>query len=89
MNKHLIEQGFAPVLFTDFMNDEYRKCIENYDYERLAKIMSESSTQLLSNWVSMKKMGVRPRVTESRNSHLAAINEKDLVKEKKIKSLLF
>ena len=89
MNKHLIDQGFAPVLFTDFMTDEYRRCIENYDYERLATIMSESSTQLLSSWVSMRKMGIRPRVSESRNAKLAVIPGESPVKEKKYKSFMF
>lgn len=73
MNKHLIEAGMAPVLITDFMTEEYKRYISNYDYEGLAKMMLASSSQLLSNWVSMKKAGVRPRKVEPTNERLAVL----------------
>jgi len=80
MNKHLIDEELAPVLFTDYVSDKYRRCIENFDYEGLAKIMADSSSQLLSNWVSMKKVGMRPRKLDQSNERLALFSQDSEVK---------
>lgn len=73
MNKHLIDEQLAPVLFTDYTSEAYRKCIEDFDYESLAKIMADSSSQLLSNWISMNRAGIRPGKADQSNDDLAYI----------------
>ena len=55
MNKHLLDEGIAPVLFTKADGDKYRECIKNYDYNTLAYMMFSSSSQCFSNWCSWKK----------------------------------
>ena len=85
MNKHLIDNGFAPVLITDFMTEEYRNYIGNYDYEGLARMMLSSSSQLLSNWNSMKRAGIYARKILS-NEKLAEFLQEDYIPEKKYKS---
>lgn len=82
MNKHLIDEQLAPVLFTDYVSDDYRRCIEQFDYESLAKIMADSSSQLLSNWISMKRAGIRTRKTEQSNEKLASIGNPFFEKKK-------
>lgn len=64
MNKHLIEEGLPPVLITNYMIEEYKEYITNKDYKGLAKMMLASSSQLLSNWVSIKKSGILPEIKE-------------------------
>lgn len=67
-NKHLIDQGLPPVLITNYMIEEYKECISSIDYKGLAKMMLASSSQLLSNWVSIQKLGVFPTPEEGISS---------------------
>lgn len=76
MNKHLIDNNMAPVLITGVMTDEYKEYINNYDYEGLAKMMLSSSSQLLSNWVSLKLVGIKHKLFEQKNKML----KKDMIK---------
>ena len=85
MNKHLIENGIAPVLITGVMTDEYKKYIGNFDYQGLAKMMLSSSSQLLSNWVSIRKAGIHTRKSDESNEKLAEVlvrTDKDSEKRK-------
>ena len=82
MNKHLIDAGLAPVLITGVMTREYKRYIGDFDYEGLAQMMLASSSQLLSNWVSMRKAGIRPRKNEQSNEMLAEVLTKDDSKRK-------
>lgn len=74
MNKHLLENGMAPVLITGVMTDEYKKYINNFDYEGLAKMMLSSSSQLLSNWMSMRKAGISHGTKGETNKELAKVS---------------
>lgn len=55
MNKHLLDLGIAPVLFTKADRYNYRDYINNYDVDSLAQLMFSSSSQCFSNWRSWKK----------------------------------
>ena len=55
LNYHLMQNGFAPVLITGIMGPEYRELINNYDVEGLTKMLLNSSSQQITNWVSVKK----------------------------------
>ena len=82
MNKHLIDNHLAPVLINHYMSSEYRKCIENCDYDGLARMMLASSTQLLSSWVSMEKVGITQHKLNTSNEGLAVpLNYKKNVKK--------
>ena len=83
MNKHLIDAGFAPVLITSYMTEEYKKYVANYDYQGLAKIMLSSSSQLLSNWVSIRKMQISLQENLSSNETLAIFSDEAIQKRKK------
>lgn len=67
-NKHLIDQGLPPVLITNYMIEEYKEYISSIDYKGLAKMMLASSSQLLSNWVSIQKAGILPYSKEATSS---------------------
>ncbi|MBQ3307480.1 MAG: Fic family protein [Bacilli bacterium] len=54
LNYHLLKNGLAPVLITHVMSYDYRKFIDNYDVEGLAKMLLNSSSQQITNWVSTK-----------------------------------
>ncbi len=73
MNKHLLDLGLPPVLFTDDMTDYYKKAIEQFDYEGLARFMRISSSQQLISWISQKKAGVRPVRVSPTNDQLAEL----------------
>ena len=86
MNKHLLEKGIAPVLITGVMKDDYKKYVSDGDYEGLAKMMFSSSSQLLSSWVSMRNIGLKPRLLGESNAKLAEVNVTD--EESKTKALV-
>ena len=54
LNYHLLKNGLAPVLITRVMSYDYRQYIDNYDIEGLAKMLLNSSSQQVTNWVSTK-----------------------------------
>ena len=88
MNKHLLDNGMAPVLITGYMKDDYKRYIANCDYDGLANMMLSSSSQLLSNWVSMRKVGFKPKLLGETNAKLAEVLiEGDKVKTPKKKTL--
>lgn len=73
MNKHLLDLGMAPVLITGVMTDEYKHYIGTFDSVGLSKMMLASSSQILSNWVSMSKTGINPRKKDVSNESLAKV----------------
>lgn len=55
MCTNLIRQHIAPPLITDVMLKQYKKYIDDSDCEALAKMIMDSSSQTLSNWVARKR----------------------------------
>lgn len=55
MSSNLIKNHIAPPLITSVMFGQYKKYINDYDYEGLAKMIMDSSSQTLSNWVAIKR----------------------------------
>ncbi|MBR6136866.1 MAG: Fic family protein [Bacilli bacterium] len=55
LNQHLLKQKLAPVMISNVMSDDYRRCINEFDVDGLAKLFLMSSSLQLANWVSMKK----------------------------------
>ena len=82
MNKHLIEAGMAPVLITGVMRDEYKKYINDNNYEGLARMMLSSSSQLLSTWVSSRNIGVVGKKTDNSTLALFSIEDNNKIKNK-------
>lgn len=56
LNHNLLKQGFAPVLITNVMAGDYKGFINNNDADELAKMLLNSSSQLMTSWVSAKKV---------------------------------
>lgn len=56
LNHNLLKQGFAPVLITNVMAGDYKSFINNNDVDELAKMLLNSSSQLMTSWVSAKKV---------------------------------
>jgi len=81
INFNLLKQNIAPILITDVMSDEYRRCINDYDVSGLAQLFLSSSSQQITNWISLKKCGVSfDEDNIPRNEDLAEISEyKELV----------
>ena len=57
LNQHLLKQGFAPVMITNYMSKEYKDLINNNDVEGFTQMLLSSSSQQMVNWVSMTKAG--------------------------------
>lgn len=55
MSTNLLKQNVTPPLLTKVMLEDYKKYIDNYNYEALAQMILESSSQLLSTWVTIKR----------------------------------
>lgn len=85
MIKHLLDYGLAPVLITGVMSEQYKRYIEKNDYQGLAEMMFASSSQELSDWISLKKTGFRRILVDPSNKKLA----KDKSKNKQYKLFLF
>ena len=60
LNQHLLSQGMPPIILSDVMSEEYRRCINEDDVEGLAKLFFYSSSLQLANWVSLMK--THPRI---------------------------
>lgn len=88
LNYHLLNQGFAPVLITEFMSDDYRSFINNYDIDGLTKMLLSSSSQQMTNWMSMKKGKTLPRKENISNEFLANLSTYDTEIEAKSKKTL-
>ena len=78
MNHNLLRQGIAPVLITDVMSDDYKSYINNFDVDGLAKLLQSSSSQQMTNWVSMKKAANVSKRYRKNNANLAQIEEYDV-----------
>lgn len=83
LNHHLIAQGVAPVILSDAMSEEYRKCISENDIEGLAKLFLYSSSLTIANWVSEKKSRpvIRRKDLFPKNAELAELVGYDDVEE--------
>ena len=55
MSTNLLKQHLAPPLITHVMLEQYKNFINNYDYQNLAQMIFDSSSQTLSSWVSIKR----------------------------------
>ena len=77
LNAHLLKNNQAPVLITDVMSDDYKKCINSFDVDGLTKLLMMSSSQQLTNWVSLYKSGLYVKKKDIRpdNSKLAELEE--------------
>lgn len=75
LNHHLISQGVAPVILSEAMSEEYRKCINENDIEGLAKLFLYSSSLQIANWVSEKKSRpvIRRKDLAPKNAELAEL----------------
>lgn len=59
MNHNLLRNNIPPVLITGVMSEDYTNYINNNDVEGLARFLMASSSQLLTNWISLVKSGLR------------------------------
>ena len=75
LNHNLLKAGIAPVLITSVMSKDYKKCINDYDVDGLAKMFLVSSSQQITNWVSMMKVTTTVKKSEINpsNSDLAEL----------------
>lgn len=94
LNQHLLKQGFAPVMITNYMSREYKQLINNNDIEGFTQMLLNSSSQQMVNWVSMNKAGVTVKKSEISpdNSVLAELegyqdDEKRKAPQKVIRSI--
>ena len=55
MSSNLLKKNIAPPLITKVMLEQYKNFVNNCDYEGLAKMIMNSSSQLLSTWVTLKR----------------------------------
>ena len=55
LNHHLLKQGIAPVIITDVLSSDYKKFINEFDVEALTKLLWSSSSNQLTNWISLDK----------------------------------
>ena len=55
MSSNLMREKIAPPLITSIMLEQYKRFIDNYDYQGLAQMILDSSSQTLSTWVTMKR----------------------------------
>ncbi len=53
---NLMRQHLAPPLITSTMIEQYKNFINNYDYQGLAQMLLDSSSQMLSVWVTLKRV---------------------------------
>ena len=59
LNHNLLRSNIPPVLITGVMSEDYTTYINNNDVEGLARFLMASSSQLLTNWISLVKSGLR------------------------------
>lgn len=81
MNYNLLKQGMAPVLITNFMSRDYKKYINDFNVEELAKMLLSSSSQQMTTWVSFAKGGIslKDEIIKPDNSFLAKLTYEDEV----------
>ena len=91
LNHHLLKQGVAPVILSYVMSEEYKKCIDDYDIEGLAKLFFYSSSLQLANWISEKtaRSTIHKKDIQPSNDQLAELvgyedNQDDGDKKNKI-----
>lgn len=58
MNYNLLRQNIAPVIITNFMSNDYKKFINDFNVEGLTQLLVNSSSQQMANWVSIEKGGL-------------------------------
>lgn len=89
LNQHLLKENMAPVIITDVLSNDYKKYINDFDVEALTKLLWNSSSQQLTNWISLDKahMWARrdDRVKKEKFSELSDFSEP--VKEKRKNNL--
>lgn len=75
MNYNLLHQGMAPVLITDFMSEDYKNCINNFDVEGFAKILANSHSLQMTTWISQAKANIYMDNSDMNNSFLARLED--------------
>lgn len=75
MNYNLLRQGMAPVLITDFMSEDYKNCINNFDVEGLTKILANSHSLQMTTWISQTKASIYGDNLDINNSFLAQLED--------------
>lgn len=92
LNHNLLKNKMAPVMITGIMSDDYKKYIDNYDVEGMAKFLMASSSQQLTNWTALAKAGIKVNKSNinPKNEKLAEIGESNYGKKliKRINFLL-
>jgi fido (protein-threonine AMPylation protein) len=76
LNYNLLRENLAPVLITGVMSKDYKRCINDFDVEALTKLFLNSSSQQITNWVSLNKVGMSIDESEISpdNSQLAKLD---------------
>jgi len=86
LNHNLLKSGIAPVLITGVMSDDYRGYIDRYDIEGFAKMLLSSSSQQITNWMSMKKGKSLPKKENISNDDLAELTAYETPMEESVKN---
>lgn len=73
LNHNLLRQGLAPILITNVMASDYKNFINNNDVDGLSKMLLNSSSQLMTSWVSAKKVYETGNKKEIDNNDLAEV----------------
>ena len=87
MNSNLLRNDQAPVLITEEMSEDYKKYINTFDIEGLTKLLMISSSQQLTNWISLYKAGlyIRKDSIHPENEKLAELEEFSADKKVRVK----
>ena len=86
LNQHLLKQHIAPVIITDVLSEDYRSFINNYQVDSLTKLLWNSSSQQLTNWISLDKAhSYGSREDSVKNEKFSELSDFDKPKQNKRK----
>ena len=89
LNQHLLKQNMAPVIITDILSNDYKKFINDFDVEALTKLFWSSSSQQLTNWISLDKARMYGRRDEKiKNEKFSELSDFAEPEKPKRKNLL-
>jgi hypothetical protein len=79
LNYNLLKNHMPPVLITGVMSDDYKKFINEFDVDGLAKYLMSSSSQLLTSWIGLVKSGLKVSKSSLNpsNENLAKIGDEE------------
>ncbi len=78
LNQHLLKQNIAPVLITGTVSNEYKKMINENDFDGLAFIFSLSSSQQSVEWATANKVGSEIHVDNSKLAELEGYDTNEI-----------